>query len=106
MRNRPALRATDTKLVNVAEPDDVVSHQSQSPRPYGLRFCRTLSVLDRAVIAALVTKGTGVYDEELKPSIERLFQDIIDRLKAQDSDDQEMPSTDEVNLLESGTSNS
>ena len=55
-----------------------------------------LNVLDRAVTAAMVTKGTSVYDEEIKKEVERFFKDIIDRVYAQDSDEQEMPLNDDI----------
>ena len=54
-----------------------------------------LNVLDRAVLAAMVTKGTAVYDGDMKASIERLFHDIIERVKAQDTDENEMPLPDQ-----------
>ena len=56
----------------------------------------TLNVLDRAVTAAMVTKGSSVYAEEIKHDVARFFKDIIDRVYAQDNDDQEMPSSDDV----------
>ena len=56
----------------------------------------TLNVLDRAVTAAMVTKGTSVYDEEIKKDTESFFKDIIDRVHAQDSDEQEMPLNDDI----------
>ena len=52
-----------------------------------------LNILDRAAIASIVTKGTSLYDAEIKSSVERLFQDMVDRLRAQDNDDNAMPST-------------
>ncbi len=58
-----------------------------------------LNVLDRACMANIVTKGTAVYDAEIKASVERLFQDIIDRLKSQDDDENEMPSPDVEDLV-------
>ena len=50
-------------------------------------------------MANIVTKGTAVYDAEIKASVERLFQDIIDRLRSQDDDENEMPSPDVEDLV-------
>ena len=54
-----------------------------------------LNVLDRACMAAIVTKGTAVYDAEIKANVERLFQDMLERLRSQDNDENEMPTPDE-----------
>ena len=62
-----------------------------------------LNVLDRAVTAAMVTKGTSVYDEEIKKEVERFFKDIIDRVNAQDEDEQEMPLTDDIEEQQNNT---
>ena len=45
-------------------------------------------------MALIVTKGSALFDSEVKSNVERLFQDIVDRLKAQDNDDNAMPDTD------------
>ena len=54
------------------------------------------NVLDRASMAAIVTKGTAVYDAEVKDSVERLFQDVVQRLAAQDLDEHAMPCPDDM----------
>ena len=49
------------------------------------------NVLDRAALVAIATKQTTLYDAEMKDSIERLFQDVIECLHAQDKDNTCMP---------------
>ena len=46
-------------------------------------------------MAMIVTKGTALYDAEVKGKVERLLQDSIDRLNAQDNDENAMPATEE-----------
>ena len=44
------------------------------------------NVLDQAVIFSLATKGSGVYDAELQPRVDRLMSDVIALLRGQDND--------------------
>ena len=55
-----------------------------------------LNVLDRAAMASIVSKGSALYDADMKGNIERLFQDIIERLEAQDNDETQVPEGEEV----------
>ena len=54
-----------------------------------------LNVLDRASMSMIVTKGSAMYDPDSKVNVQRLFQDILDRMTAQDTDDTEMPCAEE-----------
>ena len=53
-------------------------------------------VLERAACTALVNKGTGVYDQEIKASVDRLYSDVILRQIARGNDEQEMLVPDEL----------
>ena len=64
--------------------------------PFGQDRGRVLNVLDRAAMTSIVSKGSALYDADMKGNIERLFQDIIERLQAQDEDDTEMLEGEEV----------
>ncbi len=58
-------------------------------------------VLDRAALVAITTKNTTLYDAEMKDSIERLYQDVIDCLHAQDQADKTMPTCETMTEAES-----
>ncbi len=60
------------------------------PQP-GTLLLDPKNVLDRAALVAIATKNTALYDAEMKDSIERLYQDVIECLHAQDQADKSMP---------------